>query len=172
MMTPRPIYITTSRHPFIVSVLVACLVAGTWMAIAGLRPPSLARGLPETVMTAWLVILAVGGAVGLTGVFWRGAIDDALFIEACGLAGVGAAASLYVIVLFTLNPLGSAVSAGGLLSGVAIGAISRAVQCVIERRRVRGSRQTRQTLRFGADPGIPVLATDDAPDDDHEGDPS
>jgi hypothetical protein len=119
-------------------VLLACLLVGASMAIAGVRPPSLARSLPEQVMTAWLILVAVGGGVGLVGAYWRGTVDDALLIEFAGVMAIAAACTLYVVALFALNPLSTAIGAAGLLAGIAAGAWFRAVQCVLDRRRVRG----------------------------------
>jgi hypothetical protein len=132
----RPVLITPGRHPFEVGPLAACAIVGGVMAIAHVRPPSLAAGLPEPLMTAWLALVAAGGAIGLLGVYWRGAVDDGLLIEFAGVAAVAAACTLYVAALFAGNPPAVAFGAGGLLAGLAGGGWWRAVQCLTDWRRV------------------------------------
>lgn len=136
-MIRRPVFITPGRHPFEVAPLAACVLAGGVMAISGVRPPSIANGLPEPLMTAWLALVAVGGLIGLLGVYWRGPVDDALLIEFAGVAAVAAAATLYVAALFAGNAPAVAFGAGGLLAGLAGGGWWRAVQCLTDWRRVR-----------------------------------
>lgn len=138
MTRRRPVLITPGRHPFEVGPLAACAIVGGVMAIAHIRPPSLANGLPEPLMTAWLALVAAGGALGLLGAYWRGAVDDGLLIEFAGVAAVAAACTMYVAALFAGNSPAVAFGAGGLLAGLAGGAWWRAGQCLTDWRRVRG----------------------------------
>ena len=139
-MSPRPVYVTPGRHPFEVALLVACLVVGATLALNGLRPPTLTRGLTEPILSVWLILMAVGGGVGLVGVYWRGAVTDAMLIEFAGVVAVAGSCLLYVAALFALNPLGNALGSGGLLAGIAAGAAWRAGQTVLDWRRVRAGR--------------------------------
>lgn len=140
MMAPRrPVYVTPGSHPFEVMILAACVAVGAILAVTGYRPPTLVRGLPESLMTAWLALVSVGGAVGLVGAYWRRALDDALLIEFAGVVAIASACSLYVVSLFALNPASTAAASGGLLAGIAAGAWCRAVQCLLDRRRVRSA---------------------------------
>jgi len=135
-MTPRPVYVTPGRHPFEVALLAACLAVGALLVITGSRPPSLTRGLPEAVVTVWLALVAVGGATGLLGVYWR-RLDTGLLIEFAGVVAISAACALYVAALFALNPLPTALGTGGLITGVAAGAAWRAGQCIADLLRLR-----------------------------------
>ena len=138
VMSPRrPVYITPGRHPFEVGPLLACAVVGGGMSVFQLRPPTITAGLVEPVLTVWLALVAIGGAVGLVGCFWRGAVTDGLLVEFAGVLAVGMACLLYVAALFAINPFGNAFASAGLLAGLAGGALCRAAQCVIEYRRVR-----------------------------------
>lgn len=135
-MTPRPVYVTPGRHPFEVALLAACLAVGALLVITGSRPPSLTRGLPEVIVTVWLALVAVGGATGLLGVYWR-RLDTGLLIEFAGVVAISAACALYVAALFALNPLPTALGTGGLITGVAAGAAWRAGQCIADLLRLR-----------------------------------
>lgn len=129
--------ITPGRHPFEVSALAACAFAGGVMAAGGIRPRSIVTGLPEPLLTVWLALIAVGGVIGLLGVYWRGSVDDGLLIELVGVSMIAAACTLYVAALFAGNPVATAFGAAGLLSGIAAGAWWRAAQCWSDWRRVR-----------------------------------
>jgi hypothetical protein len=133
----RPVYITPGRHPFEVAPLFACAVVGGVMTAARLRPPSLLAGYPQTIITAWLLLVALGGLVGLIGAYWRGAVDDGMLIEFAGVASVAAACLLYCVALYATQPITSAFTAAGLLSGLGAGALWRAAQIVLDWRRVR-----------------------------------
>lgn len=161
-MNPRPVFITPGRHPFEIALLGACVIAGAVMAITGVRPPSLSRSLPYDVMTVWLALVAAGGLVGIVGAYWRGRIDDGLLIEFGGVLAIGSACTLYVIALFALNPLANAVASGGLLSGIAVGGVLRAVQCARDWARVRRAHPRRVEIE------LPLLI-EDAPEPDEPG---
>lgn len=132
----RPVFIASGRHPFEVGPLLGCLIVGVLLAVADERPPSMTRLLPEPMLTGWLVILAAGGFTGLVGSWWRGDVDDALLIEFAGVLAVATMCTVYVIVLFAASPY-QAVTAGGLLAGIAGGAWWRAGQCVRDWRKLR-----------------------------------
>lgn len=136
-MNRRPVYITPGGNPFEVAPLFACTIVGGVMTAARLRPPSLLAGYPETIITAWLLLIAFGGLVGLIGVYWRGSLDDGLLIEFAGVGCVAAACLLYCVALYATQPIASAFTAAGLLSGLGAGAAWRAVQLVTDWRRVR-----------------------------------
>jgi hypothetical protein len=131
------VYVTPGRHPFEVGPLLACALVGGGMALFRLRPPSIVSGLGEPILTVWLALVAVGGVVGLVGCFWRGAVTDGLLVEFAGVLAVGMACLLYVAAIFAANRFGAAFASGGLLAGIAFGALGRAAQCAIEYRRVR-----------------------------------
>lgn len=157
MKPRRPVYITPGRHPFEVAPLAACAVVGTVMTVAHMRPPALLAGYPDTIITAWLALIGLGGLAGLLGVFWRGSVDDGLLIEFAGVTGVAAACNLYVIALYATQPFGNAFTAAGLLSGLGAGATWRAGQCLTEWRRVR--RGVVQQVRVE----LPLLTEGDSP---------
>jgi hypothetical protein len=156
----RPVFITPGRHPFEVGPLLACVLVGIVMGIGGVRPPTMTRGLPEPLLTVWLILIAAGGLVGLVGAYWRGAVDDGLLVEFAGTLAVGAACTLYVIALLAGNPWPASVGSAGLLAGIAGGALGRAAQCVIEFRRVR--RGVMHTVRLE----LPLLTEDGPPTPD------
>jgi hypothetical protein len=156
-MTPRPVYVTPGRQPFEVAVLAACLIVGTSLAVTGLRPPTLTRGLTEPILSVWLILMAVGGGVGLLGVYWRGSLSDGMLIEFAGVVAVAGSCLLYVAALFALNPLANALGSGGLLAGIAAGAAWRAVQTALDWRRVRRARVS------DVDLGVPLLVEPEDP---------
>ena len=155
----RPVYVPPGRHPFEVAPLAACAVSGTFMSISGLRPPSLLDGYPDTIVIAWLALIGAGGVVGLVGAYWRGSVDDGLLVELSGVAAVAGGCLLYVTGLYATRPIGSAFAAGGLLTGLALGAAWRACQCWRDWRKVRRARI--ENVRVD----IPLLTEPD--DDDH-----
>lgn len=137
-MSPlRTLRIMPGRHPFEVALLAACAIVGGVMVATGIRPPSVQAGYAETVVTAWLACVAVGGLVGLLGVYWRGSPDDGLLVEAAGVGAIAAACLLYVVGLYVTQPLGGAFTAGGLLAGIAAGGAWRLAQCVNGWRKIR-----------------------------------
>lgn len=158
-MRRRPVYLTPGRHPFEVCVLAACVLVGTAMSISGTRPPSMARGLPEPLLTAWLILIAAGGLVALVGVYWRGDVADGLLVEVGGVCAVAAAMTLYSLVLLAANPWPNAIGSAGLLAGIAAGALWRTVQCVLGYRRVRAGRVEHVTV------DLPLLVEADGPGD-------
>ena len=155
----RPVYITPGRHPFEVGVLLACVLVGTVMTVGGTRPPSLMRGLPEPLLTAWLLLIALGGVAGLIGAYWRGDVGDGLLIEVGGVCAVAAAMTLYSVVLVAANPWPNSLGSAGLLAGIAIGATGRTVQCVTEYRRLRGGRVERVQV------DLPIVVEGEPPGD-------
>ena len=157
-MSPRrPVFITSGRHPFEVGPLAACVVVGMWLTFVDERPPSMTRTLPPSFLTAWLIMIAAGGLLGLIGAFWRGDVDDALLIEFAGVSLVASMCTLYVVVLFVANPL-NAISAAGLLAGIAGGAIFRVGQIALDWLRLRRARPDVPTVE------IPLLTSDDKRD--------
>jgi hypothetical protein len=161
----RPVLITPGRHPFEVVPLAACALAGSYMAVSGVRPPSMTAAMPEPVLTAWLALVAVGGALGLLGVYWRGDVADGLLIEFAGVSAVALACTLYVAVLFVGNPVGVAFGAAGLLAGLAGGAGWRAGQCLTDWRRVHRGAVTAVRIE------LPLVTEERPPDvdDDEQG---
>ncbi len=130
-------YVTPGRHPFEVAPLLACALVGGVMVVADLRPPSLLAGYAHGLLTAWLAMIALGGVVGLVGVYWRGALDEALLIEFVGVGFVAAACLLYTAAMYVTQPISAAFTAAGLLTGLGVGAAWRAVQCLRDCQRVR-----------------------------------
>jgi hypothetical protein len=160
----RPVLITPGRHPFEVAPLTACVVAGSYMAVSQVRPPSMAAAMPEPLLTAWLALVALGGAIGLAGVYWRGHVGDGLLIEGAGVTAIAAACTLYVVVLFAGNPVSTAFAAAGLLAGLAGGGWWRAGQCLTDWRRLHAGAVTSVRIDL-------PLVTEERPHDDEQGAP-
>lgn len=159
-MTPgRPVFVTLGRHPFEVGVLAACIIVGTVMGVWGVRPPSMARGLPEPLLTVWLILIALGGLIGLVGAYWRGDLADGLLVELAGVCAVAAATTLYAVVLIAANPWPASIGSAGLMLGIGAGALGRTVQCLIGYRRVRGGRVEQVRVE------LPLLVEDGPPAD-------
>lgn len=156
MNRARPVYVRL-HGPFELSVLWACTIVGSTLAVSGVRPPSVARGLDDPLLTGWLVMLAVGGLVGLVGCYWRGRdLADRLVAEFAGMVAIGCACSLYVAALFAGNPPHLAFASGGLLAALAAGAWWRAGQCVVDWLRLRRARPARVRV------DLPLMVEDDA----------
>lgn len=158
----RPVFITPGRHPFEIAPLAACAVSGTVMSVSGLRPPSVLDGYPEPIVITWLALIGLGGIIGIVGAFWRGNTDDGLLVELLGVAAVAGGCLLYVAALYATRPIGSAFAAGGLLTGLAIGASWRSWQCWCDWRKVRSAEVSNITVE------LPLL-TEPADLDDPEG---
>src|SRR3954470_20495203 len=88
----------SSRHPFEVFLLVACLVAGLNGLINGPTPGTIAATLDPTTRNVWLACLTLGGFLGLLGPFFRGTLlrrVTGLQLEAIGLIAAGGASLVY-----------------------------------------------------------------------------
>jgi hypothetical protein len=158
------VLITPGRHPFEVAPLASCVLAGGYMAISHVRPPSMTAALPDAALTGWLALVAIGGAIGLAGVYWRGDVADGLLVEFAGVVAVALACTLYVAALFVGNPIGNAFGAAGLLAGLAGGAWWRAGQCLSDWRRLRAGSVTSVRIDL-------PLVTEERPPDDEQGAP-
>jgi hypothetical protein len=77
------IVIRSGRHPIVVMVLAACVIGSVNNLVNFDRASSnLVRLLPTSFGYAFYALLAVGAAISLVGVFWRGL--DGLLIERAG----------------------------------------------------------------------------------------
>jgi hypothetical protein len=86
----------TPRNPFEVFLLVA-VAAGGVSLLFGARPGSVEAIAPPALVTAWGVVLVIGGSLSLAGVLRRG--DNAKIVQQIGLALVAAACPLYTLAL-------------------------------------------------------------------------
>ncbi|GAA5194102.1 hypothetical protein GCM10023322_57670 [Rugosimonospora acidiphila] len=122
-----PIRITSGRHPFEVVVLIAALVVATILILTNTRPPAVDAAMPGPVRLVWVILLAVSGVVGLLGVFWRGAIQTSLSIEAIAVLVLGTAAAMYTVGVVAFAGIDGA-AAGGFVAAVGAGSWWRLTQ--------------------------------------------
>lgn len=146
----RPVQITSGRHPFEVSFLVAALLCGLTLLVAGQRPASVTAAMPGLVQAAWEIGLVVAGLVGVAGVTWRGRLSTALGVELLGVTTLGTATTMYAIALYVVSGL-AAIAAGAFVTAVAVASWWRVAQIVRDLRRVARAAES------GALADVPLL---------------
>lgn len=83
-----------ARHPDTVFLLALCLFSGLLQLTSATRSSSIAALLPWWLTASWGVLLVVGAAVTLAGVFWRQRVTG-LLVEAAGRIMFAPAALIY-----------------------------------------------------------------------------
>lgn len=90
----------SGRHPFELYLLYLTLLVSVPIVLgAAPRPGSVADLLPDLMAWGWSLILAVGSAVALLGIFWRERVTG-LIAEQVGLVLVGVATLAYTVMVF------------------------------------------------------------------------
>jgi hypothetical protein len=140
----RTVIITTGRHPFQVAITATCLLSSIVILVTGSYPPSFVRGMPPGFVNIWLYVLSVDAVLTLMGIYWRGKLTSALLIEAGGVIGIAATTAVYSVVMATFSGL-NALGAGGFITGISIACWWRAVQCVLDSRRLDRAENQRVT---------------------------
>jgi hypothetical protein len=115
-----PARITSGRHPYEVVLLIAAPSVALILALTNTRPLAVDEAMPGPVRIVWVVLLAVSGLTGLTGVFWLGTVVASLSIEAVGVFVLGTAAAMYTVGIVTYTGLPGA-AAGGFIAAVGVG---------------------------------------------------
>lgn len=110
-LVPRP----TALEPFKLLLAFMCVVSGIPLALHGAAPTTVQAALPPWLVLLWGCELALGGLLTL-----GGTLGGAWWIERTGLAFLGAASTVYgLILLFTAWPAGALVASIILGLGVA-----------------------------------------------------
>lgn len=112
--------ITSGRHPYEVVLLAAAPVVAAILALTNTRPAVVDEAMPGPVRVVWMVLLALAGVIGLTGVFWPGTVTASLSIEAIGVLVLGTAATMYTVGIVAYTGLPGA-AAGGFVAAVGAG---------------------------------------------------
>lgn len=135
----QPVRVVTGRHPFEVAVLAASPLAAAAMMATNTRPRSVSEGMDNAVMVGWEVGLILAGLIALVGVWWPGKIRNSLAIERVGVLLLGAALSMYVVVVFASAGTG-AIVAGGFVGALALASWVRLAQIWKDLRKLDAAR--------------------------------
>jgi hypothetical protein len=117
-MPDRVVVLARRRDPRELMLLALCLMSGVSF-VAGTRPPtSVQQVMPAWLVTAWYVLLAAAGAVGIAGNLWPGRLRTALLIRLSGQVLAAGPAAAYAVALFAYT------GSGALLPGLVVAAWS------------------------------------------------
>lgn len=118
----------SGRHPFEIYVLVLCLLVSLPILLGRpATPGSVAALLPEPYAFFWSVVLAVGSAASLVGIYFKDRAKG-LIIEQLGLAFVGVACVIYSgAILLSIGPLDGSVAAA-IVGGFGFSCVRRYFQ--------------------------------------------
>lgn len=128
--------IRDSRHPWVISVLVGCIVSGL---IGVLLPPDprvfLDQFAPEPYRSVYYIALASAGLLTLIGI-WLPRLRDRLMVELIGMWFIAAPLLIYPIALVVV--LGAPVGVGGIVTCTfGIGGLVRVIGILFELRALR-----------------------------------
>lgn len=133
---------SAGRHPVEVGTLIACAVTGTVHAVAATTPSTIQSSMGSALGGVWGGVFAVGSALALAGIFWRGGLEASLQLERSGLTAVcgallAALAAIVVRVPITAEVAGPLVLGIGGGMGFRVWQISRVIQRANASARVR-----------------------------------
>ncbi|MFC0504210.1 hypothetical protein [Micromonospora costi] len=144
-MTPlRPVQIASGRHPFEMAVLLAAVCSGVALVVTDRRPASVLAAMPATVQLLWEVGLIVAGVIGLIGVTWNGDLSTSMGVEMIGIILLGTVTTMYAVALFVVSG-SAAIAAGAFICAIAAASWARAVQVLVDLRRVGRAAQAGRT---------------------------
>lgn len=135
---PVPVVLVASRHrPHEQLLLAYSALIGVVYVTTAPAPASLSATLPGWLLTTWAAAMAISGAVGLAGCWWRG--ERGLGLEAGGLLMNAGALLMYAAAVFTIAGM-RALLPGGIVAAWAVADLWRANQIRRDLRSIRGSR--------------------------------
>jgi hypothetical protein len=114
----KPDPIGHPRHGLVVYLLFLCVLSGVTLLIGEPAAGSLESALDREIVAAWAVLLTLGGAVALTGMYWPGDIRTGLVTKRLGYAGLTFASTIYALVIIATFQR-EATLVGGILLGFA-----------------------------------------------------
>lgn len=107
-------HVTGPPNPFEAFLLFACLVQGSNVLLGGPRPNSITGALPNWMQLLWGAMVAIGGGLAITGLYWRGNKYTGAEIKRIGFAAAGGAALVYGLALLTIGPSGTTAAISNL----------------------------------------------------------
>jgi hypothetical protein len=131
--------VVRDMDPLEVLFLAVFLMSGIFQSITGARPGSIDVVMPETFRLLWLLMLTLGSAIALIGIFWRGDRVTAMITESVGLAWVSLSLIIYgaaAIVATSLTDQPTSGTLGGpliIVLGIAFGWKHRRIQRLVNR---------------------------------------
>jgi hypothetical protein len=114
-----------SAHPWAVWVCALCLLNGIPLLLGAAPPDSIEATLPPWGRIAWGVVLTVGSAAVLAGMFWPGSDTDALLVELVGMLAVGVGCVVYASALLTLDGSPAPRSGVAIIGGFGVACLWR-----------------------------------------------
>ncbi|MEV0608142.1 hypothetical protein AB0I61_17425 [Polymorphospora rubra] len=148
----RPVTVNSGRNPFEVGMLLASVGVGSVLAVTGHLPRSAGEVMPIPVQTVWLTLLICGGAIALAGIWWPGRLETGLRVEQAGVAMLGGGSGMYAVALIAVAGA-QGIAAAGFVGAVALAGCWRALQILLDLRRVARAREVAP---------VPVLVEEDA----------
>ncbi|MCX4389736.1 hypothetical protein OG777_22780 [Micromonospora peucetia] len=131
-----------SRHqPFEIAIMATAPVCGALLIVLDVRPQSVAMAMPGPIQAGWESGLIVVGVAGLLGVLWPGRLSTGLGIELASLLMLGTVTGMYAVALTVVTGR-QGVAATSFIVAVAVGSGWRAVQIVLDLRRLTRAGQT------------------------------
>ncbi|MFC4090320.1 hypothetical protein ACFOYX_15925 [Micromonospora sp. GCM10011541] len=141
--------ILRNRRPFENAVLATAPVCGALLITLDVRPPSVEMAMPAPIRIGWELGLIAVGLAGLVGLSWPGRISTGLGIELASMLMLGTIAGMYAVAMAVMSGR-LAVAAASFIIAVAVGAWWRAVEILLDLRRlVRGIEKARIESRIG-----------------------
>ncbi|MEH0827074.1 MULTISPECIES: hypothetical protein [unclassified Micromonospora] len=134
-----------NRRPFENAILLTAPVCGLLLITLNVRPPSVEMAMPGPVRVGWELGLIAVGLGGLLGLLWPGRFSTGLGIELASMLLLGTLAGMYAVTLTVMSGR-MAVAATSFIAAVAIGSWWRAVEILLDLRRL-----IRHIDRNGAD---------------------
>lgn len=132
---------TGEANPFEVYLLVACVLVGFLIFGAEARPQSITSLLPPLLRIVWAIMLCVGGALALIGLYWPGDPFTGVEIKRIGLYSVGIGALAWGTAAAFYGPIGRPTA----ISNIAF-ALACATRLVQISRRIRFAREHLQAV--------------------------
>lgn len=123
------------RHPYQVFVSVLLVLGGLPILGGGPRPGSINEVLPPLLVYVWAVVIVAGGALLVAAALVTSPVT-ALYLERIAHSPIALMCAVYAGSLMSLVGLRAAFSAG-IVAGIAVAAVVRAVQVSRTLRKLR-----------------------------------
>ena len=139
----RPLQITTTTHAAVLALYGMALALAAAHVTGQATHVALDKAIGPAGVGAWIVVMVVGSLAALAGALWAPRCPlpvTALAVEAGGTTALAAAFATYELGLWADYGPGQAVTTQTLAAGLAVGALARTAQIVLELRRIDRAR--------------------------------